>query len=102
MNDREMLEWAAKAAGVDCAVLAYDNDGSAGTWNPRTDSGDALELAAKLRISIDLSKDCVCAISPDQKHVALKRCIEEEITAATRLVILIVAAAIGKHTVGKS
>ena len=61
MTDRELLEMAAKAAGIkltfwrDAAVLR-DKKSPLGldiAWNPLTDDGDALRLAVKLRISIE-------------------------------------------------
>ncbi|CAM4133868.1 hypothetical protein [Kerstersia similis] len=74
MTDRELLELAAKAAGVEIEFLpaATKNKGSslkkfevtawsgpfvAGTggedpWDPLSDDGDALRLAVKLRMSI--------------------------------------------------
>lgn len=52
MNDRELLELAAKAAGVE---LKYDTFGQSENaervynyWNPLTDDGDALRLAVKI------------------------------------------------------
>jgi len=53
MTDREMLELAAKAAGLRViwpneAVLP---DGRSIRWNPLTDDGDALRLAVKLGIT---------------------------------------------------
>lgn len=56
MNDRELLELAARAAGY------YITEGSQGyrtfycnggvEWNPLTNDGDALRLATKLRINV--------------------------------------------------
>ena len=55
MTDRELLELAAKAAGIDvrwyqgdCLRVADKCNGFAGKWNPITDDGDALRLAVKL------------------------------------------------------
>ena len=51
MNDRELLELAAKAAGSTPAQLSncdYDYE-----WNPLTDDGDALRLAVKLNFPLD-------------------------------------------------
>lgn len=68
MNDRELLELAAKAAGhiitgwrtgrrnVDWAELSDTS-----TWNPREDDGDALRLAAKLRLGIEFNEASVVA-----------------------------------------
>lgn len=64
MNDREMLELAAKAAGIETSSMPdgilrnvtgmhpYMNIFSAPTWNPLTDDGDALRLAVKLHIMV--------------------------------------------------
>ena len=55
MNDREMLEWAAKAAGyLVCQPFrngefrVSGQDGLSFAWNPRDDDGDALRLAVKM------------------------------------------------------
>lgn len=65
-TDRELLEMAAKAAGLepgndvwqyawnpqaDCLVRRNAN-GSDTAWNPLTDDGDALRLAVKLRLDL--------------------------------------------------
>jgi hypothetical protein len=70
MNDRDLLEAAAKAAGIDVKkfveqVTDYDSphygihaiqlDSTWNTWNPLEDDGDALRLAVELRLSIDLA-----------------------------------------------
>ena len=57
MNDKELLEYAAIAAGVELSDL-YDDIGDHGEierrgWNPLEDDGDALRLAFKLRIDIE-------------------------------------------------
>ncbi|MFU1938856.1 hypothetical protein ACLQ8Z_03410 [Bordetella hinzii] len=61
-TDRELLELAAKAAGIDYLVWtpgtspivpAERRIGGQMHWNPIHDDGDALRLAVKLRISID-------------------------------------------------
>lgn len=58
-TDRELLELAAKAAGIALRGVCDTHaliDGTAtqlGLWNPLTDDGDALRLAVKLRLSID-------------------------------------------------
>lgn len=76
MTDRELLEAAARAAGMEtkwCQLRGestgflrarFREDGDAfPIWNPLTDDGDALRLAAKLRLSIlpflDGSEVCV-------------------------------------------
>lgn len=61
-TDRELLELAAKAAGIRLHVWGTPgnanfedmDDGPYGRpWNPLTDDGDALRLAAKLKIDIE-------------------------------------------------
>jgi hypothetical protein len=45
MTDRELLELAAKAAGIDAVDIGYE-------WNPLIDDGDALRLAVKLNMTL--------------------------------------------------
>jgi hypothetical protein len=56
MNDRELLELAAKAAGINWYerddVWFSTNDFVRSDWNPLSDDGDALRLAVKLKIDI--------------------------------------------------
>ena len=60
-TDRELLEAAAKAAGLTDKIIWWENryirdTGSAYAiieWNPLTDDGDALRLAVALRIEIE-------------------------------------------------
>lgn len=72
MDDKEMLERAAKAAGIKLEsrhmgggryALAIVGSASWTEWNPYTDSGDALNLAVKLRIAMmprdDGGWDCI-------------------------------------------
>lgn len=66
MTDRELLELAAKAAGLRLVDWRDDwadfgpgwrfegDDGMCNAWNPLTDDGDALRLAVKLNIHISL------------------------------------------------
>ncbi|MCX7132294.1 hypothetical protein [Aeromonas sp.] len=73
MTDRELLELAAKAAGItgQCHLLTGDccdpaepggfryehPDGGHDWWNPLMDDGDALRLAAKLCMTIRTDND---------------------------------------------
>ena len=74
MTDRELLELAAKAAGIgtlmwgdkyklgddeiDCTDISYIRSGQPDEgdvhWNPLTDDGDALRLAVKLRMCVSV------------------------------------------------
>ena len=107
MNDREILELAAKAAGYEIDfdepvngwyVNGYDENGDpAAWWNPLTDDGDALRLAVKLHFTI-LSNETASWIA----HGMHKMNIAEEYHngddpyAATRRAIVRAAAEIGK------
>ena len=66
MNDRELLELAAKAAGIHLTWGGPDKDMPRRTdtldlWIPHTDDGDTLRLAAKLRIGIEFNEASVVA-----------------------------------------
>lgn len=66
MTDREMLELAAKAAGIELYAVwgvygqfeGYRNGPDGDTWNPLTDDGDALRLAVKRRFHINIFSAC--------------------------------------------
>jgi hypothetical protein len=99
-TDREFLELAAKAAGVELngASLVPIYMGPEGwvQWNPLTDDGDALRLAVNLGISIDPRGDAVCAIAGEGKHVVIEHGIGAELAVATRRAIVRAAAEIGR------
>jgi hypothetical protein len=111
MSDRELLEKAAKAAGLDrfdfdghdeyCAEPAYiDIDGFPVAWNPLTDDGDALRLAVKLRLSISHTLFSATAwTSGPEIHdgVSASELVDEESRreAGTRRAIVRAAAALG-------
>jgi hypothetical protein len=57
-TDRELLELAAKAAGIELAWSSNDdqsprNRANWNVWNPLFDDGDALRLAVRLRLDIN-------------------------------------------------
>lgn len=63
------MEAAAKAAGIDIDPTRYDNQclsfalrGTATWWAPLTDDGDALRLAVKLGLHVDVQKMAGCTI----------------------------------------
>jgi hypothetical protein len=100
MTDRELLEAAAKAAGVtfvpwkDC--LGGWNEPE-DLWNPLTDDGDALRLAVRLNLSIDIQGDLVEVIlPPDYGYISIKEVFSTDPYAATRRAIVMAAAEIGK------
>jgi len=103
MNDRELLELAAKAAGYNYlpANSAIVVDGIPGNWNPLTDDGDALRLAVKLKLAIRPLEKCVFVESDPETLLGQSQFSELEMygsdpNAATRRAIVRAAAEIGK------
>ena len=77
MTDRELLEAAAKAAGIKLEWSDSERPGFWGEWrglpqweywNPLTDDGDALRLAVKLRIDLHTSPINGDAVIVTAKH----------------------------------
>jgi hypothetical protein len=112
MSDRELLELAAKAAGhgdvwsldehPDVTYIGPRYDGGTvryRVWNPLTDDGDALRLAVKLRLVVDIG-----GVAPTHERIyvgGLEGYLAHEptgadIDAATRRAITRAAAEIGK------
>jgi hypothetical protein len=98
MSDRELLEAAAKAAGYWATEFNCPTNLPHKNWNPITDSGDAFELAVKLRLTVNCSYDevAICGQEFTQKEVFVERNGEDPL-AATRRAIVRAAAAIGKE-----
>jgi hypothetical protein len=107
MTDRELLELAAKAAGIAYIKPAEGYDGSLGLaagshpmqthpWNPLTDDGDALRLAVKLCLDLRQSESMVVAEREFPTEVGVAQMKELDPLAATRRAIVRVAAEIGR------
>ena len=94
-TDRELLEWAAKAAGVELEVIIYSSGNydagfwtpyaqvarhSWNCWDPLKDDGDALRLAVKLKIEL---KFPVFYNDPDCDRYAVTR--QEIVKAAAEI-----------------
>ena len=98
MTDRELLENAAKAADMD---IAFDRPRATGKepmdwdtgepWNPLTDDGDALRLAANLEITIMFDHYSVWC----EQYGILEKYGGDRL-AATRRAIVEAAAKIGR------
>ena len=103
MTDRELLEAAARAAGIEFGIKRSTPASDAlylgprgGWWNPLTDDGDALRLAIKLGINVGIAyagtpfeaASYSWAGSVQQAH-------NGDPYAATRRAIVLAAAAIG-------
>ncbi len=107
MNDRELLELAAKAAGygdIRCfsygcmdGALIRDNNGELSiSWNPLTDDGDALRLAVKLRLSMRDGFNGTIETGNEKSGRPIWEEYEPDPYAATRRAIVRAAAEIGK------
>ena len=100
MNDRELLELAAKAVGIQLRFLSdstpFSDGPRVGEWNPLTDDGDALRLAVQLGMNIHYPT----MIGSSKVHVSSIKRVEEKLFedpyAATRRAIVRAAAEIGK------
>lgn len=102
MIDQQQLALAAKAAGKRRNEWDYDWLRDCGhelardmLWDPRRDSGQALELAAQLRLGTEFSEHCIYVFA----HRGLERLssahVGEDIAAAMRLAIFRAAVVIG-------
>lgn len=119
MTDRELLELAAKAAGIDLKPMQINNvreqgddrfvgymtdpeQWSRGWFNPLVDDGDALRLAVKLNLGISIPvhktvrADVICFLDSSVNS----REENGDPYAATRRAIVRVAAEIGKQMGG--
>lgn len=104
MQDRELLELAAKAAGIepfdwDSFPLLMIGDGP-DYWNPLTDDGDALRLAVKLRLSIgwdEFNGVEYAEATPRGTYQGFDSPADGDPAAATRRAIVLAAAEIGKQ-----
>ena len=102
MTDRELLELAAKAAGITVSwsnqsVFRQPQTNEGVEWNPLTDDGDALRLAVKLRLSIDINEyDQMIHVFTDLLDYGCSLDFTGDICADTRRAIVIAAAEIGK------
>ncbi|EJB8385962.1 hypothetical protein MW371_005360 [Pseudomonas aeruginosa] len=100
MNDRELLELAARAAGID-PVLAEPINFSTGVeyyWNPRDDDGDALRLAVTRGLVVTPDRDNQRTLVSNQAGHEYCAIYWDNLgeMAATRLAITEAAAEIGK------
>ena len=95
-TDRELLELAAKAAGYrEAGINKPYTDGLLKNWNPLTDDGDALRLAVKLCLEIDVHHTGIAVRTPCGQKVLISADEVKCGYAATRRAITRAAAAIG-------
>ena len=112
MNDRALLELAAKAAGitgefgdkfnigpdeVDCTDLFFiEDDSNCAVWNPLTDDGDALRLAVKLGIVVNVWNPAKKTYAGESEGAGATEPHNDDPYAATRRAIVRAAAEIGR------
>jgi len=102
-NDKELLELAAKAAGIEIISDAEEKGlwikHKFLAWNPLTDDGDALRLAVKLNLSMDLFDDAIfVGYTPNSNDCdQVREELNNDPYAATRRAIVRAAAAIGQE-----
>jgi hypothetical protein len=100
MTDRELLRFAAKAAGYECPDFNSVN-GSAfwvpmyGFWNPLADDSDALRLAVNLGMVVEVLSDQK-VVFVDALYI-IELPLGDDPYAATRRAIVMAAAEIGKE-----
>lgn len=106
-TDRELLELAAKAAGIEWYGIAGDDSNEClyfdigpddvVEWNPLTDYGDALRLAAKLRIATTypFGENCVRCWYGNEGTEPIYLDLGDDPCAATSRAIVRAAAEIG-------
>lgn len=105
MDDRKLLELAAKAAGYDINFNepvndwyphGYDSDGNvAKWWNPIKCDGDALRLAVTLEMAVTVY--CVCTDAQAYGKGSIRETDGTDNYATTRRAIVRAAAAIGEQ-----
>lgn len=114
-SDRELLELAAKAAGLhlcgcswigeseddeefeilESAFVKHHQDQELATmWNPLTDDGDAFRLAVKLHMQVSITTESCRAETIPVLGVRINDCDE---MAATRRAIVCAAAVVGER-----
>ena len=104
MSDRELLELAAKAAGLrmhDGTHAWMEGPSQWVRWNPLTDDGDALRLAVQLRLNVSVFDDAMGNEAEawsysDGVSVDIRVKFDTDPYAATRLAITRAAAEIGR------
>jgi hypothetical protein len=115
MNDRELLEYAAKACGIDGAygvasddyyydgnvegILTILPDGQSYVWNPLTDDGDAFRLKVDLGLDVRHSEQVPGAwvwCEPLEEWLGEDSVNNNNPYAATRRAIVRAAAEIGR------
>ena len=118
MTDRELLELAAEAAGIEydaeasqphpkskvffglwIVIHSEPYEGQKRYWNPLTDDGDALRLAVKLVLAVSVCTDYTVILGVFVDGLAVRENHGDDPYAATRRVIVRAAAELAKQEV---
>ena len=99
MTDTKQLKYAAKAAGFEVASVADDGKalmlyGVQEPWNPRTDNGQAFELAMLVDITVRRIDPYVYAIGKTEHKARFDNA--DDMMAAAREAVFMAAAELGK------
>lgn len=107
MNDRELLEMAAKTAGIPSRLVGAqpglywceETKSCMYQWNPLADDGDALRLAVKLHMSVDIDEHetSTYAYAGKSPRVYAMEIWHSSPTVATRRAIVRAAAELGRN-----
>lgn len=106
MSDRELLELAGKALGIEVKFLPAWGGGVAcygdgHYWNPLTDDGDAFRLAVKLGLTININlrdEEGYSSASVWGTGQCRENARQGDLCGATRIAIVKMAAKIGRAT----
>lgn len=105
MNDKNILELAAKAAGYNGLGfyderLGYMWDGEGWTFDPKNDDGDCFRLAAKLRLTVKI-EDHECEVFDQSgeclRSIGMHHAADEEVLEVVREAVTSAAAEIGRQ-----
>ena len=102
MEDKELIELAAKAAGLHVKVASNSGrglkvHGNCNWWNPLTDDGDALRLAVKMGIYVHCRDGSMVTSAIGDGDEWVIENWSNDPTSATRRAITRAAAQIGKE-----
>ena len=111
-TDRELLEWAAKAAGVELEVIIYSSGNydagfwtpyaqvarhSWNCWDPLKDDGDALRLTVQLGLMVVIWREERKTYAGNEDWDGAMESHNGDRLAATRRAIVRAAAEIGRR-----
>ena len=97
MNDKELLEFAAIAAGLKLRYNYLGGRDARQPWDPLTDDGDALRLAVKLDLPFRKAFNDTFETGNDKSGRPIWEFLGSDTCAAARRAIVRAAAEIGKR-----